>query len=437
MEIPLILTVTLTYMRVAIIGAGFGGLAIAYKLANKGMDVTVFESDKQPGGLAIGFKEVKWDWSIEKHYHHWFTSDWSVRNLAKEIGHKVIVIRPKTSTLIDGQIKQLDSPLSLLLFDKLPLLDRLRMAAVLTYLKLTPYWQPLERITAEKFIKKYMGATSWKVLWEPLFKGKFDKYLDEISAAWFWARIKKRTTSLCYPEGGFLKFAENLTKSIKEKGGKFLFNTPVHSIIKINNVFHIKTADKNYEFDRVICTLPSPLFVNITRNLPKKYVIEILNLKGIGAVNMVLSLKKQFLTDGTYWLNINKAEHPFLAVVEHTNFMDKVNYNNQHLLYIGNYVDHSHEYFKFSEDQMFYEFYDSLKKINPDFNEKWVTKKNLFKAYFAQPIYNLNYSHKLPDFKTPIEGLFLCNIQQVYPWDRGTNYAVENGEKVAELVLNS
>ncbi|KKQ42457.1 MAG: hypothetical protein US60_C0017G0007 [Microgenomates group bacterium GW2011_GWC1_37_8] len=424
-------------MKVAIIGAGFGGLAIAYKLVKRGVEVTIFESDDKPGGLAVGFKEPQWKWSIEKHYHHWFTSDWAVRNLAKEIGHKVIVIRPKTSTLIDGKIKQLDSPLSLMLFDKLPLFDRFRMAAVLAYLKITPFWKPLERITAEIFIKRYMGKKTWKILWEPLFKGKFDKYLDDISAAWFWARIKKRSISLCYPEGGFLEFAQKLTKSIENIGGKVLFKTPAQSIYNYQDTLVVKTTNDIYKFDKVICTLSAPLFIQMTRNLPKEYTNNLLNLNGIGAVNLVLSLKKQFLKDGSYWLNINRGEHPFLAVVEHTNFMDKANYNNEHLVYIGNYVEHSHQYFKFNEDEIFYEFYNSLRKINPHFNEKWINNKYLFKAYFAQPIYPLNYSKNIPSFETPIKGLYLCNIQQVYPWDRGTNYAVENGEKVAELLLKT
>jgi protoporphyrinogen oxidase len=96
-------------MKVGIIGAGFGGLAAAYELAKQGVDVTVFESGDKPGGLAIGFKEKSWKWSLEAHYHHWFTNDSAVLELAREIGHPVITIRPKTSTYYDGKIYQVDS----------------------------------------------------------------------------------------------------------------------------------------------------------------------------------------------------------------------------------------------------------------------------------------------------------------------------------------
>ena len=424
-------------MNVAIIGAGFGGLAAAYRLAKSGIDVTVYEAEENPGGLAVGFKEPEWKWTIEKHYHHWFTNDYSILNLAKEIGYKVNIIRPKTSTFIDGKIDQLDSPLTLLLFNRLPFMERIRMGMVLTYLKTTANWRRLEEMTAEQFIKKYMGQKTWEVLWEPLFVGKFHKFSSQIPAAWFWARIKKRTMSLAYPEGGFLKFAEFLEKECKKLGVKFNYSSKVESIEKAGDKLDVTVESKNFEFDKIICTLPSPLFIKITKGLPNKYKESLVNLEGIGAVNLVLSLKKQFLKDGTYWLNINERDYPFVAVVEHTNFMKKEHYNNERLLYVGNYLPHEHEYYRKEAKDLVKEFLPYLKKINPDFSKSWINDAYLFKAYFAQPIIPLDYSKKVPKFETPTKGLYLCNIQQVYPWDRGTNYAVENAEKVVKLVLNS
>jgi hypothetical protein len=39
----------------------------------------------------------------------------------------------------------------------------------------------------------------------------------------------------------------------------------------------------------------------------------------------------------------------------------------------------------------------------------------------------------IPSFKTPLKNVFLANMEQVYPWDRGTNYAVELGQKIARI----
>lgn len=422
-------------MKVAIIGAGFAGLSVAYYLARKGVEVSVFESDSKPGGLAVGFKQPSWKWTLEGHYHHLFTSDWSIRNLADEIGYKVIFVKAKTSSFIDGKIYRIDSPLSLLTFPKLFLVDKLRTGCTLFFLRLTSNWKPLERVSAKEFIQKFMGKTSWEVLWEPLFIGKFHEYADKIPASWFWARIKKRSTFLGYPEGGFGRFASVLDEKIRRLGGKIYYKTPVERVIKKNDRFYIKTFRSEYDFYRVVCTLSTPLFTRITHGLPQEYKEKLLDLKGIGAVNLVLSLKKQFLAEGTYWLNINSRHFPFLAVVEHTNFMDKKYYGKENLVYVGNYLPQKHRYFRKDAVELFREFYPFLKTINPRFDKDWVNNLYLFKAHFAQPLVGLNYSKNVPGFQTPISGLYLCNIQQVYPWDRGTNYAVENGRIVAELIL--
>lgn len=424
--------------KVGIIGAGFTGLSAAYYLSKKGYEVTVFESEKKPGGLAVGFSRKNWDWTLEEHYHHWFTNDAEVLGLAKKIGQKVITIRPKTSTFVDGQILQLDSPASLLFFNKIPFFDRLRTGVVLFYLKVTPFWKPLEKITAEVFLKKYGGEVSWRVLWYPLFKNKFGDSFSKTPASWFWARIKKRTPALSYPKGGFQNFADRLVRKVRENGAEVLFKKRVSSVEKLKGgEFELEVNGKKYLFDQVICTLPTPLFTKITKGLPASYLESIKKLKGLGAVNLVLRLKKGLLKDGTYWLNINEVKFPFLAVVEHTNFMDKNHYGGEHLIYVGNYLKTSDKLFKMNEEQLLNMFYPYLKKINPEFSRSFVIDVHVFRANFAQPIIPLNYSKNILPVKTPINGLFLANIQQVYPWDRGTNYAVELGEKAAGLVVKS
>ncbi len=419
--------------KIAIIGAGFTGLSAGFKLL--GQDVTIFEKDQFPGGLAVGFKEKGWSWGLEKHYHHIFTSDKAIQKLARKVGVKIIFKKPKTSLFIQNKIYQLDSPLSLLKFPLLPLPDRIRTGIVLSYLKLSPFWKSLEGTFSRDFLIKTMGRSSWNILWEPLFKGKFGKFANTVPASWFWARIKKRSAALGYPEGGFENLSRSVASFIKKGGGKIIYNTGILSVEKVGQKFVIKTDNgKEYIFDRVICTLPTPLFVRIAKGLPQEYTGSLIKLEGLGAVNLLLSLKRPFLTDGTYWLNINDSSLPFLSVVEHTNFMDSHSYNGESLVYVGNYLSPDHPYFTKTAEELLQEFLPHLLKINPDFDKSWVKKISIFKAPFAQPLIPLNYSKKIPPIKTPIDGLYLANIQQVYPWDRGTNYAVELGEKVVGLI---
>jgi protoporphyrinogen oxidase len=152
-------------------------------------------------------------------------------------------------------------------------------------------------------------------------------------------------------------------------------------------------------------------------------------------LNVVLRLKEPFHEDNSYWLSINDRKMPFLAVVEHTNFMDISHYDGESLLYIGNYLTPRHKYFDYSLDKLIDLFMPHLKKLNANFSKKDIIKGYKLPGYFAQPIIPLNYSDRLPKFNTPIEGLYLNNMQQVYPWDRGTNYSVANSKAVSQLVI--
>ena len=329
-------------MRIGVIGAGFTGLSAAYSLLKTGHKVWVFEKDEGPGGLALGYQEKEWKWSLEKHFHHWFTNDKYILSLAKEINHNVLINRPKTSVYIGEKIYQLDSPLSVLKFPMLSILDRLRMGLIVAGIRYNPFWKPLEKYNATIILPKLMGQKSYKMIWEPLFKNKFGEHVEDVSLAWFWARIVKRTPSLAYPEGGFLNFANHLTKIIKQKGGNVHFNTEVLELSSDGKP-KLKFKDGNLKskietFDVVIVTLPSFLFLKTATNLPGDYRKKFARLKGLGATNLVLRLNKPFLHDKTYWLNICETNRPIMAVVEHTNFMDKKYYDNEHLVYLGNYL---------------------------------------------------------------------------------------------------
>lgn len=418
-------------MKIAIIGAGFTGLTAAYELLKEGHEVTVFEKDNKPGGLAIGYKEKKWDWTLEAFYHHWFTNDDAVLNLAKELHYPVLTRRPKTSSLIDGEIFQLDSPLTFLTFPKLSFVERVRMAAVLGALRYNPFWKTLEGFTAADILPKAMGQKAYHILWEPLLRNKFGSFTPTISLAWFWARVTKRTPSLAYPQGGFLHFVETLAAAVEKKGGKILYNA---DIAQINDDAEKIDLGKYGTFDKVIVTVPSFAFLKLAPQLPEKYQQRLTKLQGIGAVVVVMRLKKSFFTDNTYWLNVCDTKAPVLAIVEHTNFMDKKHYNNEHLIYLGNYLPKEHKYFSLSAEELLNEFDPYLSKINPDYKDALigVTK---FSVPFAQPIIPINYSKDVPSFDTPIKNVYLANMQQVYPWDRGTNYAVELGQKIAKHIL--
>lgn len=424
-------------MKIGIIGAGFTGLAAAYDLQKAGHKVTIIEKDSQPGGLAIGYQEKNWDWTLEKHYHHWFTSDNFILDLAKEINYPVLIKRPKTSVFIKNKLYELDSPLAILKFPLLPIVDKLRMSIVLAFLKFDPFWRPLEKLNAVKILSKTMGKKAFSMLWEPQLRNKMGEYADEISLVWFWTRINKRTPSLAYPEGGFLSFAKALAKVIEDNKGIIYYSTEtirIEDADRTTVTIKDKQKQQKLTFDKVIVTLPTFLFLNLTPQLPQSYRKKMVRLRGLGATNMVLRLKKQFMPDNTYWLSICEQNSPVMVVVEHTNMMDKSYYNDEHLVYVGNYPEPTSKEFSMPKKDLL-ELYDHvLLKINPNYKSQLIDY-DVFRAPFAQPIVPTNYSRLIPPFTTPLKNVFLANIEQVYPWDRGTNYAVELGQKIASIVL--
>ncbi len=437
-------------MKVAIVGAGVAGLSAAYDLAGAGHAVTIFEAAPVTGGLAAGFKAEGWEWHLEHFYHHWFESDREVLDLIREIGEsdKVFFPRPTTSIYVDGKIYPFDSPLRMLLFPRLPLWPKLRFGLTGLYLRLTTNWRALERETAHNWLRRTMGETAYKILWEPLLIGKFGDYYREVNMAWFWARIHKRSYRLGYFQGGFQAFVDALTQRVEERGATILLNTATNSITsRPDQTFAVHYSSmaapgaapgpaETGTFDRVLLTVSPQLLTRLVPDLPETYLASIKKLKSMGAVVLILALKHS-LTDQHYWINLPKDQgFPFLGLVEHTNFIDRKHYGNDHIVYCGDYLHPDHEYFKLSREELLERFLPALVRFNPDFEPGWVTQSWLFRARYAQPVPPLNHSANIPPLQTPVPGLYWASMSQVYPWDRGTNYAVEIGRKAARLIMD-
>jgi protoporphyrinogen oxidase len=427
-------------MKIAIVGAGYTGMSAAYDLVRAGHQVTIFEADSQPGGLAAGFKEPHWDWSVEKYYHHWFASDHDMLGLIDELGlnHKVRFPRPYTVLLHNGKWYPFDSILQALLFPGLGWgINKARFGFVGLYLRLTQNWQALERVTADGWMRKWAGTKVYEKMWQPLLIGKFGPYSKDVNMAWFWARIHARTTKLGTYEGGFQAFADDFAAILKNLGVQIQLQTQVTSIVP-GSAGGVKiSVDSRFEnFDKVLSTTSPGLMAKLTPDLPQSYLDGLLKLQHMGAVVMTLSLKQRLSEQGFYWFNIPKdAGFPFLAVVEHTNFVSAEHFGGDHILYCGDYLETDHAYFDLSDDELLKRFIPGIQKINPAFGEDWIKKVWVHRTKYAQPVPLLNHSKNIPAIMTPIPGLYFASMSQVYPWDRGTNFAVEIGRRAAGLMV--
>ena len=426
-------------MKIAIIGAGYGGMAAAYDLKKAGHDVTIFESADNVGGLASGFKEPHWNWSVEKFYHHWFQSDSEILGLIRELGweDKVRFPRPQTVMLYKNKWYPFDSFFKMALFPGLGWgINKIRFGFVGLFLRLTNNWRALEKVTADAWMMKWAGKAVYEQMWKPLLIGKFGPYYKDVNMAWMWARIKARTTRLGTFEGGFQKFADLFAEKLRESGVGIRLGVKVESIKREQAGMSVRSVGKSESFDKVLVTTSPNLMARFCPDLPEKYLKGLLELKSMGAVVMTLALKYPLSKDGYYWFNVPKDEgYPFLALVEHTNFVPTENFGGDRIVYAGDYLELGHEYFSMSDDELLQRFIPAFQKFNPEFSREWVRKIWVSKTNYAQPVPLVNHSKNVPAIQTPIEGLFFASMSQVYPWDRGTNFAVEIGRRAARMII--
>jgi len=425
-------------MKILIVGAGFTGLTCGITLLKLGHEVEIREKDNKSGGLAMGFEAKNWNWSLEKYYHHIFANDDLIINLADEMGQKIIWKEPETNCMLDSKQHALDSAMSLLKFEKLETKNRIRLGAGLAILKAIPNAKFLEKYRVVDVLPKLVGQMAYKTIWRPLLVAKFGDYLTQVNMAWFWARVYKRTKKLGYFEGGFQAFADKQVKYINKRGGRIKLGKDVKNLKAVLG-----------KFDRVILTVPGPVAEKLIASV-NQYLTPtseesstnatatirggiLLKLNYLWGQTLILELNKSLMAG--YWLNILEKNWPFLVAVEHTNLIDKKYYGNKHIVYLGNYLMDQDRRLKLSDKALLDLYLPYLKKINSKFEKKWINNLWRFQSNFAQPVFPINYSQKLPKMKLKTPNLYIANMSMVYPWDRGTNYAVELGERVAKMII--
>jgi protoporphyrinogen oxidase len=360
--------------------------------------------------------------------------------LIRELGweDKVYFPRPLTVMYHNGKFYPFDSIFKMALFPGLGWgINKIRFGFVGLYLRLTNNWHTLERVTTDAWMLKWAGREVYEKMWKPLLVGKFGPFYQDVNMAWMWARIKARSTRLGTFEGGFQKFADMFADKLREMGVEIRLKAQVKSIKEAADKGLVVATTKKESFDKVLVTTSPSLMAKLCPDLPGSYLKGLLELKSMGAVVMVLALKHQLSEQDYYWFNLPKeAGYPMLALVEHTNFVGPEHFGGDHIVYAGDYLEAGHEYFSMSDEQLLERFLPAFKKFNPAFEKDWVKKVWVSKTNYAQPVPLVDHSKNIPAIESPIPGLYFASMSQVYPWDRGTNFAVEIGRRVAKMMMD-
>lgn len=358
-----------------------------------------------------------------------FASDKAAINLIKELGlgDKLKFYPSNNAIYYKENIYPFSTPVDMLLkFSPVNLIGRFRFALTSAYLKFTTNWKPLEKQLALTWMRKWAGKQTTEVIWEPLIRGKFGDRAKEISMSWLWARIHYRTFKLGYMDGGFQQVYEVLAENIKEKDGKIIMGQGIASLksAKGKGVTAKLENGQTIKADEAIVTVAEPLFAAMTGTpfTPSK------RHGHLGATCFTLELKQSLIP--YYWLNINDNDFPFLAVVEHTKLMGTEPYAGNHIVYVGNYIPTDDWRYTTEPAELLKKYTTYLKQLNPDFKASWIRKWHFSKAPFTQPIVTRDYSKQIPANKTKLPHVWLANMAQIYPQDRGQNYAFAMAKKV-------
>lgn len=432
-------------MNIAIIGAGYSGLTIAKKLEEKGNNVTIFEKNNSVGGM-VSTVDL-YDTKLEKYYRHIFKSDKEAIELIKEMGLENELIWPSTKMgyLTNRKIYEWGTPISLLKFKELNFFEKLRFGFNVVHLKLINNYKELEKVTAEKWLKYRIGEKIYSKVWEPLLISKFGDKKDQISMAWLWGKIKLRSTSttkegeqLGYIKGSYQELTNAFYKYLVEKNVKINLDTIVNKVEKENDKYIIKTEkdglEESQKFDVVVSTVDYNNFINICGEyMTKEEKEKAQKVKYTSARTMMIITNKSF--SDFYWLNIGDNDIPFGGIIEHTNFINKNNYGDNHIIYISNYMTEENKLYNVSKEEMLQEYMKYLTQINKDFTMKNVIDYFVFDEKYAQPIIECKYSEFIMKDKLENENIYLCTMPQIYPEDRGMNYAIKLGNKVADEIV--
>jgi protoporphyrinogen oxidase len=443
-------------VRIAVIGAGVTGLVAAYRLTAAGHTVDVYERWPGLGGQAATL-DVGGGHRLERYYHHLFTTDRHIDALYHELGMpRELEWRPSSVAMFaHGRQWPFTTPGDLLRFGPLPPVDRVRMgAAVLALQRLGNDRAPYERVTARAWIERRMGRAAWREVWGPMLRGKFGARADDIAMVWIWSKLRlrrgedARDERLGYPARSWEPLFEALRRAIEARGGRVLIDRPAARIafgfevtagaagsFRAGHDPQAFAPDGGERYDRVLATVPNDVFERLLAPglLPDGFLARLRSIEYFAALCLLLELDRPF--SGYYWTNVADRELPFVGLIEHTNLVDPARYDGRRFLYVANYLERGHELLSLDAGALLERYFPGLRWINPAFEPAWVRRSWLHREPAAQPIVTVGYHQRIPPLRTPADGLVLANTTQVYPEDRGTNYAVRLGDRAAEAVL--
>ena len=433
-------------MKIVIIGGGLAGMATAFYLSRRGHKVTVYEKEKDLGGLARSFA-LK-DNFLEEYYHHIFLTDTYTIKLIEDAGLSSGLMweESRMGIYCDNSVYAFGTPLDLLRFKPLSLIDKLRFALSTMYLAKVKDYSKLESISAEEYLIKSAGSNVYKKIWEPLLATKFgEKHYKEVTAGWLYARVSSRGKSkqgfferekLGYLDGSLNVLFNKLKNMIEEKGGSVFTSSEVERIDTDKDEKIIVTVDKgsvSEVFDKCCLCIPNEPALKIAGHLFNgNYNKSLESIEYRAVLCSVLLIEKSL--SPYYWLNISQREVPFTGLMEHTNLISKGRYSGDDIIYLSRYISVDDSQYNMSNEDLVDFYSKHIKDIFPHFDKSIIKESFVFKDAYAQPIVTKGHKDRMPPHRSTVDNIFINNPTQIYPDDRGMSHGIKQSIEVANII---
>ena len=423
-------------MKVAVLGAGPMGLAAAYQLVQDGHQVVVYEADDRLGGMTASFDFN--GLTIERFYHFHCLSDHAFLQMLEELGiaDQLQWTETRMGYWYQQRLQAWGNPLALLRFKGLGMGAKIRYGLHAFMSTQRSNWRTLDKVEASGWIKRWVGAEAWRVLWQPLFDYKFYHFSHNLSAAWIWCRIHRIGRSryslmrekLGYLKGGSDTLLQALSAAIRAAGGEIRLSMPVERVViehgKLTGVRVAGQTDTEM-FDRVISTIPLPFVPRLIPDLPDAVLAQYRAQANIAVVCVIAKLRRPVTPN--FWLNINDREMDIPGLVEYSNLRPL----DHSIVYVPFYLPADHPSYAESDAAFIDKVRRYLRRINPDISDDDFVDMHASRYRYAQPICPPGFLEQLPPYQTDIAGLWVADTSYYYPQDRGISESIDFGRKLA------
>lgn len=420
--------------RIAIVGAGFLGLTVALRCAQRGDKVTVVESGPEIGGLAAAWDigGIRWD----KHYHVTLLSDSYTRAIVEEIGlgDQFRWVETRTGFYSGGKLYSMSNTMEFLRFPPLDLISKLRLGGTIFYASKVKDWRKLEKISVEEWLTWLSGRKTFQQMWRPLLRAKLGDSYRETSAAFIWATIQRmyaarrsglKREMFGYVRGGYARVLGRFGVRLAELGVEIKLNTRAKSIHSEGGRVRVEAEGLSEDFDAALLTCSPRAAAGMLPELTpeEKAQYESIPYQGIICASLIL---KRPLSE--YYVTNITDETPFTGIIEMTALVDESEFNGNSLVYLPKYLSPNDEMFTETDETIKERFLAGLEAMYPELSRSDVAEMKISRVKEVFPIPVVGYSERVAPVRTSVKGVYVLNSSHITNGTLNVNETVQLAE---------